>query len=82
MIIGTAKDLKGLGKHFGDDVYECELRYLVDHEWARTADDILWRRSKLGLHLSDETRNAIVQWFKTEPTSKNTVKTGEGNSGK
>jgi glycerol-3-phosphate dehydrogenase len=81
-IIGNATDLKGLGKHFGDDVYECELRYLVDHEWARTADDILWRRSKLGLHLSDETRNAIVQWFKSEPTSKNTVKTGEGNSGK
>ncbi|MEQ9345902.1 MAG: glycerol-3-phosphate dehydrogenase [Thalassospira sp.] len=81
-IIGEASDLKGLGKHFGDDVYECELRYLVDAEWAKSAEDVLWRRSKLGLHLSDKTRNAIVQWFKTEPKSKNTVKAGEGNSGK
>lgn len=81
-IIGEAHDLTGLGKHFGDDVYECELRYLVDQEWARKADDVLWRRSKLGLHLSDETRNAIVQWFKAEPTLSNTVKTVEGNSGK
>lgn len=81
-IVGEASDLKGLGQHLGDDVYECELRYLVDHEWAKSAEDVLWRRSKLGLHLSDETRNAIVQWFKTEPKSKNTVKTGEGNTGK
>lgn len=81
-IIGEARDFAGLGKHFGDDVYECELRYLVDQEWARKADDVLWRRSKLGLHLSDETRNAIVQWFKAEPTLSNTVKTVEGNSGK
>ena len=81
-IVGEASDLKGLGQHLGDDVYECELRYLVDHEWAKSAEDVLWRRSKLGLHLSDETRNAIIQWFKTEPKSKNTVKTGEGNAGK
>jgi len=81
-IIGEASDLKGLGKHFGDDVYECELRYLVDTEWAKSAEDVLWRRSKLGLHLSDKKRNAIVQWFKTEPKSKKTVKTGKGNSGK
>ncbi len=81
-LVGEASDLKGLGQHLGDDVYECELRYLVDHEWAKSAEDVLWRRSKLGLHLSDETRNAIVQWFSTEPKSKNTVKTGEGNTGK
>ncbi|MFV1850445.1 MAG: glycerol-3-phosphate dehydrogenase [Thalassospira sp.] len=81
-LVGEASDLKGLGQHLGDDVYECELRYLVDHEWAKSAEDVLWRRSKLGLHLSEETRNAIVQWFKTEPKSKNTVKTGEGNTGK
>ncbi|HAY50128.1 MAG TPA: glycerol-3-phosphate dehydrogenase, partial [Thalassospira sp.] len=81
-IIGDASDLQGLGRHLGDDVYECELRYLVDCEWAKTAQDVLWRRSKLGLHVSDETRNAIVQWFATEPKSRNTVKTGEGNSGK
>ncbi|RCK29581.1 glycerol-3-phosphate dehydrogenase [Thalassospira lucentensis] len=81
LIIDGASDLEGLGKHFGDDVYECELRYLVDREWARTVEDVLWRRSKLGLHLSDQTRDAITQWFDTELKSKNTVKAGEGNSG-
>lgn len=81
-MLGNAADIKGLGKHFGDDVYECELRYLVDAEWARTAEDVLWRRSKLGLHLAEDTCKAIAQWFKTEPQSKNAVKTGEGNSEK
>ena len=49
----------GLGHHLGDDVYEAELRYLIEEEWARTSDDILWRRSKLGLHLSHEVRKAV-----------------------
>jgi hypothetical protein len=33
-------------------LYEAELRYLCDQEWARSADDVLWRRTKLGLHYS------------------------------
>jgi glycerol-3-phosphate dehydrogenase len=49
----------GLGKNLGDDVYEGELRYLVAHEYARTAEDILWRRTKLGMHLNNSTRGAI-----------------------
>ena len=80
-MIGNASDLSGLGQHLGDDVYECELRHLVDHEWVCTVEDALWRRSKLGLHVSDETRDAIFQWFNTELKSKNTVKAGEGYSG-
>ena len=40
-----------LGRHFGADLHECEVRYLVAEEWCRRADDILWRRSKLGLRL-------------------------------
>jgi glycerol-3-phosphate dehydrogenase len=43
-------------------VYEAELRYLAAHEWARTADDILWRRTKLGLHLDDAQRARISAW--------------------
>ena len=38
-----------LGRHFGGTLYETELRHLVDHEYARAAQDVLWRRSKLGL---------------------------------
>ena len=40
-----------------------ELRYLVDHEYARAAQDVLWRRSKLGLHLPDEAQQAVADWF-------------------
>jgi glycerol-3-phosphate dehydrogenase len=44
-------------------LHEAELHYLCEHEWARDADDVLWRRSKLGLHLSDSDRNAVERWF-------------------
>jgi glycerol-3-phosphate dehydrogenase len=40
------------GEAFGGDLTEREVRYLMEHEWARTAEDVLWRRSKLGLRLS------------------------------
>ena len=43
------------GRDFGEGVCEAELRYLIDHEFARTTEDILWRRTKLGLSLSKET---------------------------
>lgn len=50
-----AKSTGDLGAHYGDDVYEAEIVYLIKYEWARTAEDILWRRTKLGVHVSDET---------------------------
>jgi glycerol-3-phosphate dehydrogenase len=50
-ILGGARAVEDLGRHFGGDLYEAELRHLMEREWARTADDVLWRRSKLGLHL-------------------------------
>ncbi len=49
------KSYEDLGEHYGDGVYEVEIHYLVRDEWARTAEDILYRRSKLGLHVSGET---------------------------
>ena len=51
-----------LGAEVAPDLFEAELNYLHDHEWARSADDVLWRRSKLGLHLSEEQRNAVADW--------------------
>jgi glycerol-3-phosphate dehydrogenase len=39
------------------------LRYLRDHEWARSADDVLWRRSKLGLHLDAAARARVAAWW-------------------
>ena len=50
------------GAQVAPGLYECELRYLHDHEWARGADDVLWRRSKLGLHYSAAERAAVAAW--------------------
>ncbi|MBB3227755.1 glycerol-3-phosphate dehydrogenase [Luteibacter sp. Sphag1AF] len=55
-LLGEVTSLETLGEHFGADLYQAEVDYLVHHEWARYAEDILWRRSKLGLHFtSDQT---------------------------
>ena len=43
-------------------LFEAELRYLHAHEWARSADDVLWRRSKLGLHMDAAQRAAVAGW--------------------
>jgi glycerol-3-phosphate dehydrogenase len=53
-VLGEADSLAALGRHFGGGLYEAEVRYLVETEFARTAEDILWRRSKLGLVLTAE----------------------------
>ncbi|UUX96070.1 glycerol-3-phosphate dehydrogenase [Aquabacterium sp. J223] len=58
-------DADGLGREVAPGVHEAELRYLVRHEWARSADDMLWRRSKLGLHLTADQRQAVADWFDT-----------------
>jgi glycerol-3-phosphate dehydrogenase len=51
-ILGNAKSQADLGKIFGADLTEAEVRYLAHREWAMTAEDIVWRRSKLGLRLT------------------------------
>jgi len=53
-IIGDAKGVRDLGKCYGHDLYEAEVRYLIDNEWVRDINDLLWRRSKLGLRLSGD----------------------------
>ena len=53
-ILGDATCYADLGQEFGADLTEAELRYLMRAEWARTAEDVVWRRSKLGLRLSAE----------------------------
>ena len=49
--VGDAASLNALGPHFGAGLTGAEVDWLIDHEWARTADDVLWRRTKLGLKL-------------------------------
>ncbi len=53
-----------LGIQFGASLYEREVRHLIDKEWARTADDILWRRTKLGLRLTRDERRRLDDWLR------------------
>lgn len=52
-----------MGQDFGGTLTEREAKYLVKHEWAKTAQDILWRRTKCGLHMNEEQRSAFRDWF-------------------
>lgn len=51
-VLKDARGIDDLGQRFGADLTAAEIRYLMDREWARVADDLLWRRSKLGLYFS------------------------------
>ena len=62
-ILGEADGLEDLGAHMGGDLYAAELQYLVEQEFACTAEDVLWRRSKLGLHLDAEAQEHVTRWF-------------------
>ncbi len=61
-ILGEAKDRAALGRDFGATLSEAEVRYLMREEFAETAEDVVWRRSKLGLRL-DETEIATLQAY-------------------
>ncbi|WP_100622965.1 hypothetical protein [Candidatus Coxiella mudrowiae] len=56
VLLENAISLKDLGLYFDGGLYEKEVRYLLKHEWARTSEKILWRRTKLGLTLSEEVK--------------------------
>lgn len=58
-LLGSAQTLADLGQSFGGDLYQAEVDYLVTAEWARTSEDILYRRSKLGLHTPPTTAAAL-----------------------
>lgn len=64
IILGKAKSMQDLGHQFGATLTEAEVRYLIEHEWARSAEDILWRRSKLGLHMKASETGALDAWMR------------------
>jgi glycerol-3-phosphate dehydrogenase len=53
------------GARLAEGLYEVELAYCANTEWALSADDFLWRRSKLGLHLSTDEKHNVQRWFET-----------------
>lgn len=66
-VLGDARSRAELGQAFGPALTAAEVRYLMAKEWARFPDDILWRRSKLGLTFSPEDREALAAFMTTVP---------------
>jgi glycerol-3-phosphate dehydrogenase len=62
-MLRNVHDVEDLGKHFGNLLYQREVDFLVEYEWAITAEDILWRRSKMGLWLKPEEVRALEYYL-------------------
>jgi glycerol-3-phosphate dehydrogenase len=62
-LLAGAASLGDLGRHFGGELYEREARFLMAQEWATTAEDILARRTKHGLHMSEAERTGFADWI-------------------
>ena len=68
LFLGDAASSSDLGEAFGHGLSASEVDYLINHEWARTAEDILWRRTKLGLHFTAEETSRLEAYI-TERTN-------------
>jgi glycerol-3-phosphate dehydrogenase len=60
-VLGDAKTAGDLGEDFGGSLTEREIQHLQDHEWAGTAEDVLWRRTKAGLHMTPQQRTRVAE---------------------
>lgn len=63
-LLDGADRLEALGRHFGAGLYQREVDYLIEQEWAQTLDDILWRRTKLRLQLSTEQQQQLGHYLR------------------
>jgi glycerol-3-phosphate dehydrogenase len=68
-VLGDAKAEADLGQNFGANLTEREVSWLVEKEFARTADDIVWRRSKLGLRLTTQEIDMLDAWLAKAPAT-------------
>jgi glycerol-3-phosphate dehydrogenase len=64
-MLDDASSPDDLGRDFGHGLRSREVDYLIEHEWARTTEDVLWRRTKLGLRLSAEQREELAGYMTT-----------------
>ena len=62
-LLGDAKTESDLGQNFGSNLTEREVNWLVEREFANTAEDIIWRRSKLGLRMTSKEIDALDSWM-------------------
>jgi glycerol-3-phosphate dehydrogenase len=65
-VLGDAKRRPDIAPFFGP-LSAAEVRYLMQHEWAQQPDDVLWRRSKLGLKLTKAEKEALAQFMAASP---------------
>lgn len=63
LILSKCKNMNDLGRCFGDTLFDVEVKYLLRKEWAKTSDDILWRRTKLGLRIDAEHQDALKKYL-------------------
>jgi glycerol-3-phosphate dehydrogenase len=74
-ILGRAKSMKHLGESFGAGLTEAEVIYLIEHEFAASSDDILWRRSRLGLHVTPKNKKALDAYLRKSARGANNDRT-------
>lgn len=65
-LLHGVQGMDDLGEHFGGGLHAHEVVFLRDHEWAHTAEDILWRRSKLGLRLDTAQVARLQDWLEEQ----------------
>ncbi|GGY68687.1 glycerol-3-phosphate dehydrogenase [Marinobacter zhanjiangensis] len=65
-LLGASESLDDLGQHFLGTLYQREVQYLVRHEWAVTAEDILWRRTKQGLYATRRDVETLDRWLQSQ----------------
>ncbi|MCB1385942.1 MAG: glycerol-3-phosphate dehydrogenase [Nitratireductor sp.] len=65
-LLGEARKADDLGIDFGATLTQAEVAWLMRHEFAQTADDVIWRRSKLGLRLNDKQKSKLDAWMAAE----------------
>ena len=63
LLLGATKTRAELGQDFGAGLYAIEIDWLRREEWAVEAEDVLWRRTKCGLHMSEAQRAAVADWM-------------------
>jgi glycerol-3-phosphate dehydrogenase len=66
-IVSGVRTAADWGRDFGSDLTEREVRYLIEHEWAQTAEDVLWRRSRIGLAAPAADVAALDEWMRAHP---------------
>ncbi len=65
-VLGEAASLEALGRNFGAGLTEREIEYFIAEEWAVNAEDVLWRRTKCGLHMTQAQRDAVDAFMKSK----------------